>query len=335
MLNKKNLIIFLIIIIIVIAGLEAYVLLQKTSQTLPPGSIPQPSIPPVVTQPKIKYTYQNDLPKLQESLEVFSVAKAIELNETKASELANGFGFNQTPQILDDVSGKVYSFQKDQQSLIIYPKPIRLDYYNGQKPTSKRLNKDQLKSSANNFVGNLKFIGKSFTMSESYFRSVKTESGQEGFLDAPLNEAKFIDIRYNLKIRNVSIISKDRQSYPVQLLLNPDGSIQSTTITLIPDQISSLGSTRLAKPVEALNAINNGMGIVSYLDNSKESYAPADPNSISQANLTSVELVYLYDYDNATLQPYYRFSGTSQTTSGENLNIEVLITALPQDVYKK
>ena len=43
----------------------------------------------------------------------------------------------------------------------------------------------------------------------------------------------------------------------------------------------------------------------------------------------------VYDFDSGSIQPFYRFHGYGYTQDGAKIEVGVIITALPQNLYQK
>jgi len=150
-----------------------------------------------------------------------------------------------------------------------------------------------------------------------------------------INAAKYVKVNFNYLLSELSIIDKLHRDYPVQLLLNLDGSVRKLTALLPPSGIKSVGTANTTTPQQALEAINNGQGTFSRLNNPEVAYTEIKQGDMSNATFNTVELVYVYDYDTGSIQPFYRFQGYGYTKDGTKIEVGVIITALPQDLYQK
>ncbi len=332
--TRKILLIILIVLIIVVGFLNLYVVYRQNRQSIPSQSLPQPSLPPVATQVKLQYTFSGDLSQVLQTAPVYTVTNTPTVTGQWGDEIAREFGFTSSGEILEDIRGKVYFYKQSPQSLTIFPQPFRIEFTDATKITPTRLSQDQLIAVAESFLQNIPFLNTTFELTLSSFQPIQSIGSQEGYTTTSLSESEYIDIRYDVTLNEIPVLAKDRQNSPIQFLMTPDGTIRKATITLIPDQVNKVGDAQLTQPQVALEALNTTAGTVAKISNPQQAYTRITPNSISSATLATAEVILLYDYDTATLQPHYRFTGTAVTTTRETLDIEVLITALPQEVFK-
>ena len=320
---------------LLLGAVNLYLAWQKRIQPIKPNSLTQPSIPPLVSQYKLTYQYVGELPQLAKNVPVYQIADSFFTAE-KAVQLASDFGFKQTPEILDDNGNKIYFFSQDNLSLTISTNPTRVEYGNYQEPSGTILPQQEVTSLVNSFIQKANIFGKSqIGYKLSYTRPLQVTPSSEKMIETDYEKANYLELTYNLLLNTYPVIPKDLQTDAIAILANKDGSIRKATITIVSQQVSIIGNATLAEPEAALQAMNAGGGIIATFNNPKQTYTQIDARTISSAQLRSLELVYLYDYDLKTLQPYYRFSGSAVTSNKDQINLSVLITALPQDLYKK
>jgi hypothetical protein len=330
---KNPLFIFLFIFAFILIGVGIFLNFSDSQKSIKPQTLPKATFAPQAIDLKLRYSYVGQLPIFENQFLIYQLLPENNL-ENQIEKVASQFGFSQSPQILKGVDFTSYVFNKDDESLTINSKPFSIEYNNYLQSSSDKLNRQVLENAAQIFIQNI-VLGDNFSYGAPYIQLMTTDF--QGILmptNSPEN-AQFAQISYNYLIDEIPVIDKGRQDYPIQILLNLDGSIKKATITLPPQNLEKIGQAKLTDPQEALNAINAGQGIISHLNNPQQAYTRVEPGDISRANLNSLEVIYLYDYDNLTLQPYYRFSGSGRTNDGDLIEIAVLITALPQEVYKK
>ncbi|NMC35882.1 hypothetical protein GYA49_02440 [Candidatus Beckwithbacteria bacterium] len=332
---KKKYIFILIIALVIIVIVGIILAWQKQTNQIAVNTLPKPSVKPTTTQLNLTYQYVGELPTFNKQITIYSTGKDEAFSSQEIQEYGQKFGFTNSSKQLQDISGIVYSFKQNDLSLSIFSNPPSLSYRNFTSPGSNKLSQKDLVAKAQEFLDTAQIIGKQVMLSTPYLQPIAGSQTGEGLLKTTMDQASYVEINYNLVLDKLPIIPKDRQSYPITLLLNLDGSIRKASLTIFTKELSSLGKVTPAEPAAALQAINAGGGLLSKFSNPNQAYTEIDSNMISTATLRSLELVYLYDYDTNTLQPYYRFSGTANTTSAELIEIEVLITALPQEVFQQ
>ncbi len=327
--------IMLLLLALFVASLAGLLIYNQINQQPLKGSLSQINLPPTVAQFKLKYKYIGELPKLKDRTTVYSVSESPVLNSDIANNLAQPFGLlTKEPQVLRDIKGDVYLYQSEQESLFIYPKPLRLEYRNSKSPLPSQLLLSQLEQTATEYIEKMNFIKAPLSPSKPQIQPMAIDFQGVTFPVGDISHAELVEFRYQLLLDNLPIIPKDRQQTALILLLNLDGSIKKATILILSDQIKTLGSATISDPEDALDALNAGLGRIALLSDPTQAYTEIKSDGLEQADLTSLELIYLYDYDQLVLQPYYRFSGTAKTKEDNLISIEVLITALPQEVYK-
>lgn len=337
MTTKTILIIILSFLVVGVIGLNVYLTWQKQANQIPPRSIAPVQFALPSQQAKLKYQYYGELPQLNNTVELFKLNNNFVLNQDRAVIYAQAFGFNANPETWSNSGRTSYFFQNGSQSLLIIDNPLKIEFTDFSEriiSPAQTLSLEQLTPLATSFIQKPNLFNQSLSLDVTNAQPVK-ELGGSAIPVNSINLAKYVLIDFNLQLNSVPILSKVNQIAPIQTLVNLDGSVRKATITLIPDQLESIGTAELTKPEEALAALNTGQGLISKLHNPNEAYTVLQPGEISAATLSSLELVYIYDHDIQQLQPYYRFSGNAQTTRGEMIEVEVLITALPQEVFKK
>ncbi|MGI5827683.1 MAG: hypothetical protein ACOX6V_01525 [Patescibacteria group bacterium] len=333
--RKVSLISGLILAAVAIALISVVLSVAKKRQAIPPQTLPQTSLPPTEQQFSLKYSYLGELPTLQRSAPVYTFEGEQMLNQERALELAAPWGYSGEPQSFPDTSGTVFVFTDTNTSLTIYSSPAHLEYIDfTEKPLAAMLSEEELLNTASLFLSQRLSHSRLFALSKPYI-TYKTSDGFNMFDTSSLEQADYVELRYTYTLESLPVISKETQDHPIVLLLNVDGSVRKASITLFTENLTPLGTTQLTKPQEALNAVNSGLGTISTLHDPEVAYTQVQPQSITQAAFHSLELIYIYDADNRQILPYYRFSGIATTIDERRLEIEVLLTALPQEVFQK
>ena len=199
------------------------------------------------------------------------------------------------PQVLRDIKGDVYLYQSEQESLFIYPKPLRLEYRNSKSPLPSQLLLSQLEQTATEYIEKMNFIKAPLSPSKPQIQPMAIDFQGVTFPVGDISHAELVEFRYQLLLDNLPIIPKDRQQTALILLLNLDGSIKKATILILSDQIKTLGSATISDPEDALDALNAGLGRIALLSDPTQAYTEIKSDGLEQADLTSLELIYLYD----------------------------------------
>jgi hypothetical protein len=330
--TNTKILLLLSIATISIVSLNIILWFSELNQPLPAQSLPQPTLKPTVQQQRLTYTFTGNLPKLATTKPVFTTSPQPNSLEQTAANIAAQLNFSGSPQINDTPYGTSYLYVYNDQSVSIKESPFLISYDNNAQQLQNTLDEQTLITNANQFIQPL--ISSSINI--QLISQTPMQKRVNNIHQAPsFEQADYLALSYAFKLNNTPIISKNHQTYPIDILMNLDGTVRKTTITMIPDQLEEIGTATLSTPAEALEAINNGQGIISTLNDPTVPYTVLEPGEIRTATLSSVEVVYLYDHDINQLQPYYRFAGTAESSLKRTIEIEVLITALPQEVFQQ
>ncbi|NMB56689.1 hypothetical protein GYA19_01975 [Candidatus Beckwithbacteria bacterium] len=336
-LPKSKLLIILIIVTILIIALNIGMAIFKNQKSIEEGSLPATNIKPNIENLNLKYQYKGELSEVSKTATVYNIAKQQVLTPNLAQEIAQSLGFTEPAEGLDDISGTVYLFKKNDgnTTLTIYPNPLKIKYSDYSQTQGEPVEQKTIISLAQDFLTKNNFIEKPFALSKPYFEYKAVDF--QGILIDPetSQDIKYAKISYNLDLEETPIVDQNSQTYPIEITSRLDGTILKAEITFIPNEIIKIGTADLAPAKDALDAINNGTGSIVKLNNPKIAYTQIDNQDITTATLYSLELIYVYDYDNQILAPFYRFSGVGNNKNGDVLEIEVLINALPQEYFKK
>jgi hypothetical protein len=330
---KLLLLLFIFCLILFFMVLGQY--LKEKDREIKQESLPKSNLPPTVDRLQLRYEYIGALPNLLTKASVYHIKEEQILTKERAQEIGLRLGFKAVMRSVNDILGTTYIFNEGDRSLVIYPDPILLEYYDFSKVSDNRLKEEKLKERAQNFIKPIfSNYGKTLELGNSYIEYKKNDF-QGVAINAPtIEEAEFAEISYSLNLNGLPVISKDRQNVPIKILLNLDGSVRKATATLFSEQLKDIGIAELTLPSQAFSAINNGMGTISTLNDPKEGYTDIKASEISESKLRSLELIYIYDEDAKLVSPFYRFSGTAKASEDKLLEIEILITALPETVFK-
>lgn len=333
---KNPIVKLLLFLTLVVAVLTIYLFVKNLSSGIKKQSLIKPQVESQTVNPiNLKYSFIGTLPQLASNDAVYQ-NQATQLTQNLADQISQKLDFKVSVKIYDDVLGKLYSYSQNNQSLLIYPNPILIAYSNSNPASKEKLNKTQLIEKANAVLNNFKdYFNQNLTLSPAYIQLMMTDF-QGAFIktDDP-NEATHAQISFNYLLNQKPIVDTTYQNYPIKIILNLDGSINKFDMLLPPQNLTKLGQVELTNPSQALEAINSGQGTISYLNNPNQAYTNLYDGDIEQASLNSLEIVYLYDPSQHSLQPFYRFSGTAKDKNNEIIDVAVIITALPQDLFKK
>lgn len=343
MLNPKRIItkpIFVILAIIAILLFVISIIIQVTAskRTIQPQTLPKPSLKPNIIQPiSLQFSYAGQMPEFNTKMAVYSSSIASDqFQEPLLADIGKSFGFTQSPIMDQGIEFNTAIFNKTNEDLVISYPPLTIDYgkyQTTQKPKSLN-NSDQFLKFAQSFINSKNILSKTVALDSGYVQLSKTDEQGISLPVIDPNQADFIIVNFNYLLDNKPLIDKRNRDYPIKLVFNLDGSIRKATIIYPPTQINTLGNADITTPAQALQAINNGQGTFSKLNDPTVAYTELKQNDMNTATFNSVEIIYVYDFDNGAIQPFYRFQGYGYTQNGDKIEVGVIITALPQSLYQ-
>ncbi len=334
--NPAFIILSAILIIIIIMSVVS--LLLTKGQKLKTASIPKPNLPVTYLQPlRLQYTYSGQLPQLDSKLYVYTSSNSNEFTEERIKSIGANFDFPSVPDIDKGIEISTAIFTKDKEDMLISFPPLSLEYSNyfEMKEAKKLTKPDEYLMQAKKFISDRGITFTNLSLDKGYIQAVTTDRQGITIPVPNLNQATFVSVELNYLLDGKPLIDKQRREAPIKILLYLDGRIRKATIMYPLSNISSIGQTDLTLPSQALDAINNGQGIFSRLNNPHVAYTEIKPGELTNATFNSLDLVYIYDYDTGSIQPFYRFQGYGYTKNGDKIEVGVIITALPQDLYIK
>jgi len=332
----KNPIIIILLILALFSFFGSLMLIMiKNSRQVKPQSLPFPTFSSDVDI-KFKYSFSGQMPQLASKQTIYQTSNtSSSLSEQIISQYGIEFGFDSQSKFVQGVDNSVYLFKGENTSLSISTNPASLRYGNYIQTPNNRISLDKYLSKARDFLENKQLVSKVWSLDNGYVQPVSIDPQGIAIPISDFNKAKYIELKFNYLLDKLSLIDKLHRDYPVQILLNLDGTVRKATILLPPSNIESLGSADTTLPQQALEAINNGQGTFSRLNNPEVAYTEIKQGDMSNATFNTVELVYVYDYDTGSIQPFYRFQGYGYTKDGDKIEVGVIITALPQELYQK
>jgi len=344
MLNIKEVItkpIFIILASLTIILFIISIILQivAANKTIKPQTLPRPSLKTDIIQPiSLQYRYSGQLPQLTTKLSVFSVPQNTDqFQKPFLTELGKNFNFTQSPALDQGIEFSTAIFTKPNADLVISYPPLIIEYGNYQSTQRPKnlIDSEQFINLAKSFLAAKNILTNTVTLDNGYVQLLQTDQQGIGLPVSDPNLADYVSVNFNYLLDGKPLIDIRRRDYPVKLVFNLDSSIRKATIIYPPTLIDIVGTADITTPDQALQAINNGQGNFSKLNNPTVAYTELNQNDMSTATFNSVELVYVYDYDSSSIQPFYRFQGYGYTQDGEKIEVGVIITALPQDLYQK
>jgi len=306
------------------------------SREIQPQSLPKPTFD---ANPSIslKFLYNGQLPQLEGNHSVYKSSDPNQsISESSIASYGLSLGFEQTFKYLPGAESDSYVFNKPSEGLIVSTNPNTIEYGNyNESQNSIKLKQDEYIPKVLNFLKISQLLSDNWSLDKGYVQLMITDGQGITIPTQNPTEAKYVEVKFNYLIDNKPMIDKQYRGYPIKILMNLDGSIKKATILLPPSNIQEVGRSASTTPQQALQAINAGQGTFTSLNNPEVAYTEIRQGDMESATFNSVELVYVYDYDTGSIQPFYRFQGYGYTTNGDKIEVGVIITALPQDVYQK
>jgi len=344
MLNIKKVItkpIFIILASLAIILFILSIILQilAANKTIKPQTLPRPSLKTDIIQPiSLQYRYSGQLPQLTTKFSVYSVPQNTDqFQAPMIAEIGRNFNFTQSPALDQGIEFSTAIFTKPNVDLIISFPPLTIEYGNyqpAQRPKNL-IDSEQFVNLAKSFLTAKNILSNAVTLDNGYVQLLQTDQQGIGLPVSDPNLADYVSVNFNYLLESKPLVDKRRRDYPVKLVFNLDSSIRKATVIYPPTQIDTIGTADITTPDQALQAINNGLGTFSKLNDPSIAYTELNQNDMNTATFNSVELVYVYDYESSSIQPFYRFQGYGYTQDGAKIEVGVIITALPQDLYQE
>jgi len=341
--NKLRLIVFLSIIIVIL--LVVYVIIDhKNRQT----TIQKNSVDKIDLNKSeevvLNYNYVGEFPNLEKTALAYEIIKR-EIDVDEIKNLINNFGFQEK----DIFQGKYSYYASDMDKSVNYDaKSNFFQYLSYEEPIKTILEENELISRSKEFLEKNNLIDEKFKLSDPEIKYVSSD-GYNLIMVDHLVEAKYLQIRYNLLLNESPVISSERKNEPIEVLVNLDGTIKkASAMILFGSEFKKLGQAQLTQIHDALDAINDGMGVISEVIDPNSSYSSLTEEDfiksipgLGQIDIgknvlfNNIEIIYVWDNNTNSIQPFYRFSGMLNHAYSEDISIKVLIQALPEYLYKQ
>jgi hypothetical protein len=112
-----------------------------------------------------------------------------------------------------------------------------------------------------------------------------------------------------------------------------NGELNRAIIHGYPTQLDALGTAKLANSLSAYEALKKNAGTIAMIYDPNKYETELQPGELKQVRLVGLELVYLFDDETRTLQPFYSFTGYATNKKQERHEVTVLISALEEELF--
>jgi hypothetical protein len=336
--NKKNIIIVLVIACLLTIGLLGIKMIKTSKEEIKPESLRRTKIQSNIKQKEMKYNYSGSLELNDKMIKVYKIENdKKELDMQEVMNLMRKLNFEGEITEFEGLNGKdFYIINESGEYITLYEKPRYFDYSNNVSPTGAKLTKDELIAIANQYIEKVNFLDEQIMF--DFYNSVYyfvPEIG-EGWEKTNSSKANYLEVVYKISLDGKKILSSKQQLGGASVLLTLDGRIQKATVNLFDGDIIEIGENEINRIDQAIEALNDELGTIISLRNIKNNYdLDVENRTIETADLNKVEVVYIYDPEIDNIQPYFKFSGSGETTEKEVVALEVIVNALPEDLYIK
>lgn len=339
MINKRNLFISLICLTLLVVLLNVFLVKEPEIENLPEITLPENQ----KTADNVQFKFVGEIPSIEKEVKIYNNLSEGTISEEKIIEIGKSFGFNVEPQLTETTLGDIYKFKNDSALLTINKNSTEINYLRISDESEEFVIKgsDNLEQIAKDFLKELKIFDQQFSFkSTGDVKSFLKNEDKGTLINSGLNEANRFALELDILVDNKKLISKLTQDVPMTITIDQSGKVVGFTSDLLfLDKFNVEGKIELAPVEQAIKAINEGQGQISVIRNKNElgyeDYVFVELGDIKTSELTELELIYIYDQSIHQLQPYYKFSGSAVKKNGFPLLIEVLITAVPQDIFRK
>lgn len=313
---KKRLLISGLMLLLVVIAIVFYTSKRGVADNKEKINIPLPTITGAIN---VRADFSFNLPQ---DFEVPDTASLITQESSAAwtidevGQMATNLGLTSEPLTFNDtLLGKTYLYTEGSLSLTVYPtaKIVRFSQQI-QQPKNKNLKSEDYINAAESFVNKislkntykLAFIN---YLSTSYTSERYSFSSQENFNTVRINLSPIRD--------SVKIVTKSPEASLATVILDKNGDITKAEIRDL-DKITFSDQKYKLKNIDEIKKATNDFILVS-LDNGYYPDLNQIKGSITNVNITSIEFVYLYDYEKKDyIQPVFLLKGIAKMKGVEN-----------------
>lgn len=332
---KNKIVIIAFVLCLGIILLSIFWEIEKGKKDIKEESLPKTELETVSEGEKVKFSYSGNLPELVKEAGIFYIKDREKLSESEANQIAAKMGFGSLIKTFEGQQGTSFIYKKENEVLTIFAEKMKFSYsWDILSQTDYPLPQNRLDEIAQNYIKDNFEIG-NFSLGQAYFEWIKTDF-QGGMTQTDKVEgADFARLSYNLLYEDFPVVEKRGSKKAIVIILTLDGKVKKAEVNLFSQNLEKVGQAELTQSDEALVAINSGLGTITRIDNLRKTYSNQEFESVIEAKLSNVEIVYVFDDEVKLMTPFYRFEGVAETKDGDNAEIEVLIRALPDKVYKE
>ncbi len=288
------------------------------------------------TQFNTKVNFIGDTTHLPSKIKVYKTKIDTQFTKENINNFIKNLGFDINNLITSyGNNGTSYIYNKDNIIIFFYPNPRHIDYLN-QSTISQNHTIEAISTYKNKIYQFLQAYIKDNNYQEISFNFINLSNSQEIYsLQTDFDHANAILAEFTYLIDDIPIFSKKTLSPLIRIYQNIDTSIRKAEIQPKPDQIIIDSIANLESIDNTLIKINKGQARIIQIQTISNPELEFSLSSLTKVTLNQVDLIYLYDYELQMLQPFYRFNGIAKTNLGEDIQIKVLINALPDEVFKQ
>lgn len=345
--NIIKLIIILIVIIIILGGFYIYLSYINRANTIREDSLNKIKIEEVPTEVDFSYYFKDGkLPNLSQIIPVYRLNNWQGLTDDIIKNIASNLGFS-----LESLKkfGTNYLFREENRTILFEEKTGLVEYnFEVDSNLGSKLTEEELLENANSFISKSGLLPSSLILKQSkliYYQEV----GLNLLETNNKSESKFLGLYFDYYFNSYPVIDSVDKNHGIFILVNWDGTIKKMSASYLGNaEIKEVGTSKLIQLNKSLEAISQGQGIISLINDPNNIYTNVNEDNFIQniPELGSIEIdkniifdnaeiVYIWNREKGEVQPYYRFKGTLDTAESNGLIVEVIIQALPDKLYKQ
>lgn len=293
---------------------------------------------PLITKPSIPNYYSGNLPveinspekdfNFPSRVSVFDVDFTKPFSDDEAQEIATNAGFNNTPEVSNDVNeGKTFMWAQGNENLIIYSKSRKIHFTLSDIEAigNKQPSDDLVRKVAEKFVSdklpnlknNLQFSFLSYLKSDGEYLIPATKE------TASVYQANFSPSGSNLK----TLTLYPQSSFAFAQVLE-NGTV-SRFEAIVPASITKSPEEYTLKNYQDI-VNEKSSALITSIDNGFFNFVDITSDRINNITVNKIDLVYLVDSTTpAILQPVYLFEGDMKIKGDPDLHkVELYLPAI-------
>lgn len=326
---KYILIAFLVILVIGLAALKFSAPKTRPEPSLPPLKEPQIEENVINRYPVRNIKFSGQAPQFPQKLPLY-LAQNPQSLITYCQKIAQKLGL--------DEGNYLYNWRQNNLSLTCNPQrnSVRLTQPipdEGEKP-----NLNQGQEIIKTYLSQMEIELSQFSLDETATEYLLV--GGNEFVSTKPEKAEFIRLGYQKILSSQPVFQKDSNLTPLFTLIGPGNSMVEINYFPFLADFEELREYPLISIEQAITLLNQGKGnLLSLLYTSQDQNQyleiPFEISRVQSANLTEVELVYLYEPKETYLIPSYIFSGEGTASDGRKVSLSLFISALDPQYFTK